>query len=67
LRWKQGYTAAMVMEESRLLEVCLFTTRHKRASQLDFTKLLPDVVTIADETDAQLKQRMVLYMAAIVV
>jgi hypothetical protein len=54
----------MVIEESRLLEVCLFNTLHKKASQLDFTTLLPDVVTIADETDAQLKQQMVFYMAA---
>jgi hypothetical protein len=43
---------AMVVEESRLLQVCLFT------------KLLPDVVTIADEVDAQLKQQMLCYMAA---
>ena len=54
----------MMVEESRLLQVCLFATLHKSASQLDFTKLLPDVVTIADEVDAQLKQQMVCYMAA---
>jgi len=64
LRRKQGYSVAMVVEESRLLQVCLFTTLHKSASQLDFTKLLPDVVTIADEVDAQLKQQMLCYMAA---
>jgi hypothetical protein len=29
LRHKQGYTVAMVVEESRLLQVCLFTTLHK--------------------------------------
>jgi hypothetical protein len=64
LRRKQGYSVAMVVEESRLLQVCLFTTLHKSAGQLDFTKLLPDVVTIADEVDAQLKQQMLCYMAA---
>ena len=64
LRRKQGYSVAMVVEESRLLQICLFTTLHKSASQLDFTKLLPDVVTIADEVDAQLKQQMLCYMAA---
>jgi len=37
---------------------------HKSASQLDFTKLLPDVVTIADEVDAQLKPQMECYMPA---
>jgi hypothetical protein len=31
---------------------------------LDFNVLLPDVVTIADEVDAQLKQQMLRFMAA---
>jgi len=61
---KQGYTVAMMIEESRLLQVCLFTALHKTASQLDLTKLLPDVAIIADEVDAQLKQQTVCYMAA---
>jgi RsbT co-antagonist protein rsbRD N-terminal domain len=64
LRRKQGYSVAMVVEESRLLQVCLFTTLHKHTKQLDYVKLLPDVVTIADEVDAQLKQQMLRYMAA---
>jgi hypothetical protein len=64
LRRKQGYSVAMVVEESRLLQVCLFTTLHKNTQQLDYEKLLPDVVTIADEVDAQLKQQMLRYMAA---
>jgi hypothetical protein len=64
LRREQGYTASMMVEESRLLEVCLFTTLHKSASQLDFTKLLPDVVTIVDEVDAQLKQQILCFVAA---
>ena len=63
LRRKQGYSVAMVVEESRLLQVCLFTTLH-RHTKLDYVKLLPDVVTIADEVDAQLKQQMLRYMAA---
>jgi hypothetical protein len=67
LRRKQGYTVAMVVEESRLLQVCLFTTLHKNNSQIEYSKLLPDVVTIADEVDAQLKQQMLRYMAAKVV
>ena len=64
LRRKQGYSVAMVVEESRLLQVCLFTTLHKNTKQLNYAKLLPDVVTIADEVDAQLKQQMLRYMAA---
>jgi hypothetical protein len=57
LRRKQGYSVAMVVEESRLLQVCLFTTLHKHTKQLDYVKLLPDIVTIADEVDAQLKRQ----------
>jgi hypothetical protein len=64
LRRKQGYTVPMMIEELRLLQVCLFTALHKSSNQLYFTKLLPDVVTIADEVDAQLKQQTVCFMAA---
>jgi hypothetical protein len=64
LRRKQGYTVAMVVEESRLLQVCLFTTLHKNTHRIEYSKLLLDVVTIADEVDAQLKQQMLRYMAA---
>jgi hypothetical protein len=52
LRRKQGYSVAIVVEEARLLQVCLFNTLHKHTQQLDYKKLLPDVVTIADEVDA---------------
>ena len=64
LRRKQGYTVAMVVEESRLLQVCLFTTLHKNTHRIEYSKLLLDVVTIADEVDAQLKQQMLRYMVA---
>ena len=64
LRRKQGYTVAMAVEESRLLQVTIFDTLHKNTNNLEFSKLLPDVVTIADEVDAQLKQQMLRFMAA---
>ena len=64
LRRKQGYTVAMTVEESRLLQVSIFTTLHKNVKQLEFSTLLPDVVTIADEVDAQLKEQMLRFMAA---
>jgi len=64
LRRKQGYSVAMVVEESRLLQVCLFTILHKNTNRIEYSKLLPDVVTIADEVDAQLKQQMLRYMEA---
>ena len=64
LRRKQGYTVAMVVEESRLLQVTIFSTLHKNVKHLEFNLLLPDVVTIADEVDAQLKEQMLRFMAA---
>ena len=64
LRAKQGYTVAMAVEESRLLQVSIFSTLHRSQKHLDFNKVLPAVVTIADEVDAQLKQQMLRFMAA---
>jgi len=64
LRRKQGYSVAMMVEESRLLQVSIFTTLHENATHLEFSGLLPDVVTIADEVDAQLKEQMLRFMAA---
>jgi hypothetical protein len=64
LRRKQGYTVEMLIEESRLLQVCIFTTLHKNVKHLDFDLLLPDIVTIADEVDAQLRQQMHRYKVA---
>jgi len=64
LRRKQGYTVAMAVEESRLLQVTIFSTLHKNVKSLEFSTLLLDVVTIADEVDAQLKEQMLRFMAA---
>jgi len=64
LRAQQGYTVAMAVEESRLLQVSIFTTLHKSQKHLEFERVLPAVVTIADEVDAQLKQQMLRFMAA---
>jgi hypothetical protein len=53
LRRKQGYTVAMAVEESRLVQVSIFSTLHKNVKHLEFSPLLPDIVTIADQADAQ--------------
>ena len=65
LRLKQGYTAAMVVDESRILQVCIFSTLHRNEHRVKFSKLLPDVVTIADEVDAQLKQQILCFLPAV--
>ena len=64
LRYIQGYTPAMLVHESRILQVTLFGTLQSNLSFLDFSLLLPDVMTIADEVDAQLTQSMDSYMDA---
>jgi DNA-binding response OmpR family regulator len=58
LRRTQGYTAAMVVEESRILQVSIFNTLQANLDKIDFSKVLVDVITIADEVDSQLKQAM---------
>ena len=62
LRRKQGYTAAMVVEESRILQVSIFNTLQNNLSKVDFSRVLLDVITIADEVDSQLKQAMLGYV-----
>jgi CheY-like chemotaxis protein len=62
LRRKQGYTAAMVVEESRILQVSIFNTLQNNLGRVDFSKVLLDVVTIADEVESQLKQAMLGYV-----
>jgi hypothetical protein len=57
-RRKAGYTAAMLVEESRLLQVSIFHTLHNSRTNLDFGLLLIGVATIADEVDSQLRQAM---------
>jgi hypothetical protein len=58
LRRKQGYSSGMLIHESRILQVTIFGTLHENLTMLDFNVLLPDVMIIADEVDAQLTQTM---------
>lgn len=62
-RRRQGYTAAMMVEESRILQVTIFHTLQKNLGTIDFTVLLLGVMTIADEVDSQLSQAMKSYIA----
>jgi DNA-binding response OmpR family regulator len=64
MRLRQGYTATMVVEESRILQVSIFSTLQRNLTGVDFSRLLLDVVTIADEVDSQLKQAMFSYVPA---
>ena len=51
----------MVVEESRILQVSIFSTIQNNLRRIDFSRVLLDVITIADEVDSQLKQAMLSY------
>ena len=52
----------MLVHESRILQVTIFETLQNNLNHLDFSLLLPDVMTIADEVDSQLTQSMESFM-----
>jgi len=56
LRRMQGYTIAMMVEESRLLQVSIFNSLQNNLAVVDFDTVLLDIMAIADEVDSQLKQ-----------
>lgn len=62
LRYLQGYTPTMLVDESRILEVTVFGMLQSNLNTLDFSLLLPDVTAIADEVDGQLTQSIGGYM-----
>ena len=62
VRFDQGYTVPMLVEESRLLQVSIFDTLRINQKSLDADRLMPDVVVIADECDAQLKHTVETFM-----
>jgi hypothetical protein len=56
VRRAQGYSASMLIEESRVFQVATFGTLHRHQSELDHNQLILDIMVIADEVDAQLKE-----------
>jgi hypothetical protein len=65
MRQSQGYSPGMLVHDSRILQVPLFGTLQNNLNALDFSVLLPDVMTIADEVDPQLTQAMDSYMGIV--
>jgi hypothetical protein len=53
----------MMVEESRILQACIFHTLQRNIHVIDLGVLLLQVMTIADEVDSQLKQAMECYIA----
>jgi hypothetical protein len=62
LRRQLGYTVAMMVEESRILQVCIFHVLEKNLDSINFGVLLRQVMTIADEGDPRLRQAMKCYV-----
>jgi YesN/AraC family two-component response regulator len=61
-RRRQGYSASMLVEESRILQVSIFHTLQKNLANINFSILLYQVMTIADEVDSQLRQAINCYV-----
>jgi YesN/AraC family two-component response regulator len=66
IRQVQGYSVPMMVEESRILQVSIFNTLQTNLNTVDFSLLLVDVMTIADEVDSQLKQTIISFSEAAV-
>jgi YesN/AraC family two-component response regulator len=62
LRYRQGYTAPMLVQESRILQVCIFETIQRNLAVVDFSSVLPDIMLLADEVDSQLTQSIDSYL-----
>jgi hypothetical protein len=56
VRFEQGYSIPMLIEESRLLQLSIFDTLRMNRKNLDPDRLMLDVIVIADQCDSQLKQ-----------
>jgi ActR/RegA family two-component response regulator len=65
IRRSQGYSIPMIIEESRILQFSIFNTLQTNLSVVDFSLLLIDVMTIADEVDSQLKQTIVSFSESV--
>jgi hypothetical protein len=52
----------MVVEESRILQLSIFNTLQDKLGCVDFSTVLLDVMTIADEMDSQLEQAVLGFM-----
>jgi hypothetical protein len=64
LRFAQGYSVPMLVEESRIFQVTTFGTLHLHQRELDQNQLLLDVIIIADEADRQLTETVRSFMTA---
>jgi hypothetical protein len=64
VRFSQGYSVPMLVEESRIFQVSTFSTLDLHHRRLNQNEVLLDVMTIADEADGQLAETVNGFMAA---
>jgi hypothetical protein len=62
LRLEQGYTVAMLVEEFRILQICIFNTLQDNLRRVNFSAVLRDVISVAEEVDLQLKHAMLSFV-----
>ena len=51
----------MMVEEARMLQISIFKSLHDNLDHIEFHLLLPDVMRIANEVDAQLARSLACY------
>lgn len=64
VRHAQGYSASMLIDESRVFQVATFGALRLHQRELDQGQVLSDVMVIADEVDAQLMEAVRTFMEA---
>ncbi len=60
-RCNQGYSTALMVEESRILEVSIYQSPQTNRASFDFSVVLVGVMTITDEINSQLSQALRAY------
>ncbi len=61
-RYQQGYSAAMLVDEARMLRVSIFQTLQDHLANINLSLVLMSVMAIADEIDSQLSQAITSFM-----
>lgn len=47
---RQGYSAEMIVEETRLIETCIFNTVQANLLNINISQLIPDLIHITDSS-----------------
>ncbi len=64
VRRKQGYTVSMLIEETCMLQNCIFNLIHDNLLIADFSLLIPDMIRISNSLQMQLKSSLLAFLAS---